>query len=43
MGKKIVAHTENYYHYGEIFAEFWKMNVDAPYYSYLAYAKEKAA
>jgi uncharacterized damage-inducible protein DinB len=31
------------YHYGEIFAEFWKMNVDAPYYSYLAYAKEKAA
>jgi len=30
------------YHYGEIFAEFWKMNVDAPYYSYLAYSKEKA-
>jgi hypothetical protein len=31
------------YHYGEIFAEFWKMNVDALYYSYLAYAREKAA
>ena len=30
------------YHYGEIFAEFWKMKVDAPYYSYLAYSKEKA-
>jgi len=30
------------YHYGEIFAEFWKMNVDAPYHSYLAYSKEKA-
>lgn len=29
------------YHYGEIFAEFWKMNLDAPYYSYLDYAKEK--
>jgi uncharacterized damage-inducible protein DinB len=30
------------YHYGEIFAEFWKMNLDAPYYSYLAYSSEKA-
>jgi len=30
------------YHYGEIFAEFWKMNVDAPYYSYLTYSREKA-
>ncbi|MEM3671209.1 MAG: DinB family protein [Thermoprotei archaeon] len=29
------------HHYGEIFAEFWKINVDAPYYSYLAFAKEK--
>jgi uncharacterized damage-inducible protein DinB len=29
------------YHYGEIFAEFWKMNVDAPYYSYLNYLREK--
>jgi len=29
------------YHFGEIFSEFWKMNVDAPYYPYLAYAKEK--
>jgi hypothetical protein len=28
------------YHYGEIFAEFWKMNVHAPYYSYLAYSNE---
>jgi uncharacterized damage-inducible protein DinB len=31
------------YHYGEIFAEFWKMNIDAPYYSFLAYLREKAA
>ncbi len=30
------------YHYGEIFAEFWKMNIDAPYYSYLAYSKHGA-
>jgi len=30
------------YHFGEIFAEFWRMNIDAPYYSYLAYAKEKS-
>ena len=29
------------YHYGEIFAEFWKMNIDAPYYSYLAYSTGK--
>ncbi|MEM0120701.1 MAG: DinB family protein [Thermoprotei archaeon] len=28
------------HHYGEIFAEFWKMNLDAPYYSYLNYSKE---
>ncbi len=26
------------HHYGEIFAEFWKMNNNAPYYSYLEYA-----
>jgi len=31
------------YHYGEIFAEFWKMDVEAPYYSYLTYSKEKMA
>jgi len=30
------------YHYGEIFAEFWKMNIDAPYYSYLDYSKQRA-
>lgn len=29
------------YHYGEIFAELWKMNVNAPYYSFLAYSKER--
>jgi uncharacterized damage-inducible protein DinB len=29
------------HHYGEIFAEFWRMNVDAPYYSYLNYSKDK--
>lgn len=28
------------HHYGEIFAELWKMNVIAPYYSYLDYARE---
>jgi uncharacterized damage-inducible protein DinB len=27
------------HHYGEIFAEFWKMNIDAPYYSYLEFSK----
>ena len=27
------------HHYGEIFGEFWKMNVDAPYLAYLRYAK----
>lgn len=30
------------YHFGEIFAEFWKMNFDAPYYSYLSYSRDKA-
>jgi uncharacterized damage-inducible protein DinB len=29
------------HHYGEIFAEFWKMNINAPYYSYLAYSKDR--
>ncbi|MCL5788707.1 MAG: DinB family protein [Candidatus Marsarchaeota archaeon] len=28
------------HHYGEIFAEFWKANQDAPYYSYLAFSKD---
>jgi len=32
---------ENIHHFGEIFAEFWKMDLDAPYYSYLAYSKER--
>jgi uncharacterized damage-inducible protein DinB len=31
---------EAIYHFGEVFAEFWKMNLEAPYYSYLAYSKE---
>jgi len=31
---------EAIYHFGEVFAEFWKMNLDAPYYPYLAYSKE---
>jgi uncharacterized damage-inducible protein DinB len=29
------------HHYGEIFAEFWKMNIDAPYLSFLNYSKER--
>jgi len=29
------------HHYGEIFAEFWKMNINAPYYSYLTFSKDK--
>jgi len=32
---------EAIYHLGEIFAEFWKMNLKAPYYPYLAYSEEK--
>jgi uncharacterized damage-inducible protein DinB len=42
--EKVLYHipVEIIYHYGEIFAEFWKMNIDAPYYSYLAYSREKA-
>lgn len=41
--EKVLYHIpiEIIYHYGEIFAEFWKMNIDAPYYSYLAYSREK--
>lgn len=35
--------VEVIYHYGEIFAEFWKMNLEAPYYSYLAYSRETPA
>jgi uncharacterized damage-inducible protein DinB len=31
------------HHYGEIFAEFWKMDITAPYYSYLNYSKDKAS
>ncbi len=29
------------HHFGEIFAEFWKMNIDAPYYSYLTHMKDR--
>lgn|GEM_PF-1107792 len=29
------------HHYGEIFAEFWRINNNAPYYSYLEYSTEK--
>lgn len=29
------------HHYGEIFAEFWKMNVNAPYFSYLRFSETK--
>ncbi|MGB6679926.1 MAG: hypothetical protein WBF08_01205 [Candidatus Bathyarchaeia archaeon] len=29
------------HHYGEIFAEFWKINNNAPYYSYLDYSTGK--
>jgi uncharacterized damage-inducible protein DinB len=31
---------EMIHHYGEIFAELWKMNNNAPYYSYLDYRKK---
>jgi uncharacterized damage-inducible protein DinB len=27
------------HHYGEIFGEFWKMNIDAPYLPYIRYAQ----
>lgn len=41
--EQILYHVpiEIIYHFGEIFAEFWKMNIDAPYYSYLAYSRDK--
>lgn len=29
------------HHYGEIFAELWKMNLEAPYYSYLEYSRNR--
>ncbi len=29
------------HHYGEIFAELWKMGIEAPYYSLLAYFTDK--
>jgi uncharacterized damage-inducible protein DinB len=29
------------HHYGEIFAEFWKMGIDAPYYAYPRYLRDK--
>ncbi len=32
---------ETIHHFGEIFGEFWKMGLIAPYYSYLAYSREK--
>lgn len=31
------------HHYGEIFAEFWKMNLNAPFLSYMAWVREKKA
>jgi len=41
--EQILFHVpiEIIHHFGEIFAEFWKMNIDAPYYSYLAYSKDR--
>jgi uncharacterized damage-inducible protein DinB len=32
---------ETIHHFGEIFGEFWKMGLEAPYYSYLAYSRDK--
>jgi uncharacterized damage-inducible protein DinB len=32
---------ETIHHFGEIFGEFWKMDLRAPYYSYLAYSRDK--
>jgi uncharacterized damage-inducible protein DinB len=29
------------HHYGELFAEFWKMGLDAPYYAYPRYIRDK--
>ncbi len=41
--EQILYHVpiEVLHHFGEIFAEFWKMNIDAPYYSYLSHTKDK--
>ena len=43
--EEILCHVpvEVIHHYGEIFAELWKMGISAPYYSYLAYSKAKTA
>lgn len=43
--EKVLYHIpiEVIHHYGEIFAEFWKMNVDAPYLSYLRYSASKSS
>ncbi len=32
---------ESIHHFGEIMGEFWKMKIDAPYYSYLAYIRDR--
>jgi uncharacterized damage-inducible protein DinB len=32
---------ETIHHFGEIFGEFWKMGLEAPYYSYLDYSRDK--
>ncbi|MFH0848418.1 MAG: DinB family protein [archaeon] len=29
------------HHYGEVFAELWKMDLETPYYSYLEYSKNR--
>jgi uncharacterized damage-inducible protein DinB len=41
--EKVLYHIpiEVIHHYGEIFAEFWKMNLDAPYLSYVRYSASK--
>lgn len=41
--EQILYHVpiEIIYHYGEIFAELWKMNIDPLYYSYLAYSSDR--
>ena len=42
--KDVLYHIpiEVIHHYGEIFAEFWKMNLDAPYLSYLKYSQARS-
>lgn len=51
-GKEMTAPMENVlyhipieiiHHYGEIFAEFWKMDTNAPYTSYLRFAEKRAS